>query len=59
MIGGDRLTGRRGLDKVASEVEQAGRDFRRFFGLMGIVFCGIVRHAGTSFPVLDRLYNHC
>jgi hypothetical protein len=26
MIGGDRLTGRRGLDKVAGEMEQAGRN---------------------------------
>jgi hypothetical protein len=42
MIGGDRLTGRRGLDKVAGEMKQAEQDFWRFFGLTGIVFWGIV-----------------
>jgi hypothetical protein len=33
MIGGDRLTGRRGLDKVAGEMEQAGAEFLAVFGV--------------------------
>jgi hypothetical protein len=56
MIGGDRLTGRRGLDKVAGEMEQAGRNQAETVCVFHFIQYASPPEAGKR---RIKLYNHC